>query len=209
MFDIQLFVQSYPAYAYAAVFGMLLLCGFGLPVPEDISLVAGGIIAGMGFANVHLMALIAFAGVMIGDSAIYQMGHLLGDRLLTGRFTGRFFLHNRFEQAKKHLKAHGTWIVFAARFMPGLRAPVFATAGITGFVTFRRFFFTDGLAALLTVPFWVYVGFFGSSERERLAKWLVRGKWGFFALALFAAGFVAFRIFLKRKVEQIPGNNHL
>ena len=31
-------------YGYIAVFGMLLLCGLGVPVPEDVTLVAGGVI---------------------------------------------------------------------------------------------------------------------------------------------------------------------
>ena len=28
--------------AYAVVFGVLLLCGMGLPIPEDVSLILGG-----------------------------------------------------------------------------------------------------------------------------------------------------------------------
>jgi membrane protein DedA with SNARE-associated domain len=35
-------------YGYVAVFLVLLACGFGLPLPEDITLVAGGVIAGLG-----------------------------------------------------------------------------------------------------------------------------------------------------------------
>ena len=40
--EILQFIQQHPAYAYLAVFGMLLACGLGLPLPEDITLVAGG-----------------------------------------------------------------------------------------------------------------------------------------------------------------------
>src|ERR1700722_20313077 len=36
-----------------AVFIALMICGAGLPLPEDITLVAGGVIAGLGSANVH------------------------------------------------------------------------------------------------------------------------------------------------------------
>ena len=34
-------------YGYLAVFVMLLICGFGIPVPEDVTLVTGGVIAGV------------------------------------------------------------------------------------------------------------------------------------------------------------------
>ena len=35
-------------YGYAAVFAVLIACGFGVPIPEDITLVTGGIISGLG-----------------------------------------------------------------------------------------------------------------------------------------------------------------
>ena len=38
-----------------------------------------------------------------------------------------------------------------ARFMPGLRAPIYFTAGTVG-VKFHTFLFYDGLAALVSVP---------------------------------------------------------
>ena len=42
-------------YGYAAVFFVLVACGFGVPIPEDVTLVAGGVISGLGYANVHIM----------------------------------------------------------------------------------------------------------------------------------------------------------
>ena len=53
-------------YGYIAVFVMLLICGFGVPVPEDVTLVTGGVIAGLGYADPHLMFAVGMAGVMIG-----------------------------------------------------------------------------------------------------------------------------------------------
>ena len=35
-------------YGYAAVFFVLVACGFGVPIPEDVTLVAGGVISGLG-----------------------------------------------------------------------------------------------------------------------------------------------------------------
>ena len=36
-------------YGYAAVFFVLVICGFGVPIPEDLTLVTGGVISGMGY----------------------------------------------------------------------------------------------------------------------------------------------------------------
>ena len=35
-------------YGYAAVFFVLVICGFGVPIPEDLTLVTGGVISGLG-----------------------------------------------------------------------------------------------------------------------------------------------------------------
>ena len=37
---LHILVNFFSDYGYFAVFGVLILCGFGLPVPEDISLVS-------------------------------------------------------------------------------------------------------------------------------------------------------------------------
>ena len=42
------------SYGYAAVFACLVLCGLGVPVPEDITLVSGGVISGLDLANPHI-----------------------------------------------------------------------------------------------------------------------------------------------------------
>ncbi|RPI89392.1 MAG: hypothetical protein EHM32_12725 [Spirochaetales bacterium] len=68
--------------------------------------------------------------------------------------------------------------------MPGLRTPIFATAGITRFVSFPRFIAIDGFAALISVPFWVYLGYFGAHERDVLVRWITRSQFGALALVL-------------------------
>jgi membrane protein DedA with SNARE-associated domain len=47
--------------------------------------------------------------------------------------------------------------LFIGRFLPGLRAPIFFTAGSMK-VPFVKFLFFDGLAALISVPVFVWLG---------------------------------------------------
>jgi len=58
-----------------------LLCGFGLPVPEDITLVSGGVISGLDLANPHIMLAVGLAGVLIGDSTMFLGGRIFGYRI--------------------------------------------------------------------------------------------------------------------------------
>ncbi len=74
-------VQFFTNYGYAAVFACLVLCGLGVPVPEDITLVSGGVISGLGFANPHIMVAVGMAGVLFGDSTMYLGGRIFGYRI--------------------------------------------------------------------------------------------------------------------------------
>ena len=70
----QLLMPIFTEYGYIALFVMLLVCGFGVPVPEDVTLVTGGVIAGLGYANPHTMFAVGMAGVLVGDGLIFLLG---------------------------------------------------------------------------------------------------------------------------------------
>lgn len=207
MFELQSLVNFFQSYGYISVFTILLLCGFGLPVPEDISLVAGGIIAGLGYANVHLMFAIALAGVLIGDSTMYNLGRILGERVLNLRLVRRLLTPKRYSLVRSKFEQYGKRVIFAARFLPGLRSPIFLTAGITRFVSFWIFLGIDSLAALISVPFWVYLGYYGAHEREWLMRWISRTQWGILVVALVIALVILIDAMIGRRLLRENGNN--
>jgi membrane protein DedA with SNARE-associated domain len=43
-------------------------------------------------------------------------------------------------------------------------------------VSFLRFLLLDGAAALISVPFWVYLGYFGADNHQWLLTWMHRGQ---------------------------------
>ncbi len=161
---------------YVAVFIALMICGAGLPLPEDITLVAGGVIAGLGYANVHAMFALTMFGVLLGDAAIFMLGHHYGARILRWRFVARVLTPERYAKVQEKFDRYGNRMLFFARFLPGMRTTVYLTAGTTHRVSFLRFLLIDTLAALISVPFWVYLGFFGADNHEWLMKWMHRGQ---------------------------------
>ena len=68
-------ISFFTDYGYWAVLFVLIICGFGIPIPEDITLVSGGVIAGLypESVNSHLMLVVSMIGVLAGDST-----HVLG-----------------------------------------------------------------------------------------------------------------------------------
>ena len=73
-------------------------------------------------------------------------------------------------QEKVH--KYGNRILFVARFLPGLRAPIFMTAGISRRVSYWKFLVMDGGAALISVPLWVYAGYYFAHDLDDLLHWV-------------------------------------
>ena len=163
---------------YLAVFIALLLCGAGAPLPEDITLVAGGVITGLGYGSVHVMFGVGMAGVLVGDAGMFLLGHHYGARILQWRLVARVLTPERYAKVQEKFERYGNRLMFIARFLPGMRTAVFITAGSTHRVSFLRFFLLDGAAALISVPIWVYLGYFGANNHEWLAMWIRRGQNG-------------------------------
>ncbi|HYR54969.1 MAG TPA: DedA family protein, partial [Myxococcaceae bacterium] len=71
-------MQSEGVAAYLVIFGVLVACGLGVPLPEDISLVTGGFLAYLEVANLFVMMGVGFVGILCGDSVIFLAGRRFG-----------------------------------------------------------------------------------------------------------------------------------
>lgn len=169
-------------WSYLGLFIVLLAAGLGLPLPEDIPLIAAGWLVHKsgGQVDLHLMMLTGLAGVMIGDSMLYCMGRRYGTHIVEHRWLRWIAKPWLVRKAREKYEQHGVKILFAARFMPGLRAVLFMTAG-----TFRvpawKFLLIDGFAALISVPTWIWAAskFSGTIEEllgeARMATYVIVG----------------------------------
>ena len=189
-------------YGYLAVFTMLLVCGFGVPVPEDVTLVTGGVIAGLGHANPHVMFAVGMAGVLVGDGLIFTLGRVYGQRIQTLPGFRKVLTPERFEKAAQLFQKYGKWVMFVARFLPGLRTPVFFSAGMSRRVSYPTWFLMDGFAALISVPIWVYLGYYGALNREWMFSVLHRFQVGIFVLLGIGAVVVGVIWWRRRQASQ-------
>ncbi len=143
--------------AYLLVFGILVLCGLGLPLPEDVSLILGGYLAYSGAVHLTYMVITGFVGILVGDSIIFSAGRRLGRNINADSWIGRHVTPERLARVEKLFARWGQKIVMAARFLPGVRAAVFFTAGTSG-MAYWRFILFDGLAACLSAPLFIICG---------------------------------------------------
>jgi membrane protein DedA with SNARE-associated domain len=161
--------------AYVIIFGVLLACGIGLPLPEDIPLVAAGYLLWDGTFSVIPTFLITMAGVLIGDAMLFYLGKRLGFRFLKPGKDGKsLFKPKRVLAAYAYFRKYGDKIVFFARFIVGFRGMVFFMAGALK-MKFTRFLFLDALAAVLSIPLWILLGnrlghYFGDEISDLLLR---------------------------------------
>ncbi len=166
---LDIILNLYGPMPYFLIFGILLACGLGLPLPEDVTLVVAGMVSYWGLTDLWLMVLVCYAGVMVGDSIVFGLGATVGKKL-TRRWPFREFLsEERLSEVRTKFHKQGNKVIFAARFMPGLRAPIFFFSG-TLHLPYRIFLFYDGLAALLSVPLIVGVVFYFGDEIDGVLR---------------------------------------
>ncbi len=145
--------------AYALVFAILLACGIGLPLPEDIPLVASGYLVWDKTFTPIPTFLVTMLGVLIGDSMLFFLGRRLGLHYLYQRKNGKpLFKVKRVQRARAYFRMYGDKMVFFARFVVGFRIIVFFMAGAMK-MKYSRFLFFDALAALVSVPLWIFLGY--------------------------------------------------
>ena len=162
------FLTPYGTHSYVFMLGILLACGFGLPLPEDIVLISGGVLAARGVTHLGPTNIICLLGVLIGDASIFIIGRTLGAAVKSKWIFRHIFSPERDIKVKDVIHRYGAKVVFLARFMPGLRMPVYLTCGIFH-IPFWKFLLLDGFASLISVPLWIYFGYLFGLNLEAMA----------------------------------------
>lgn len=190
---------------YMAPFTFLLLCGIGLPLPEEVALVGSGLLVHQGDVEFVRITLVCSSAILIGDSIPFWLGRHYGLAALRLRWVAKLLHPERFAKLEKRFTSHGNWAVFTCRFLPGLRIPGYFVAG-TLRMSFPRFILLDGLGVLISVPTSIWFGkLFGASVEElrhkmhNLHLWLAFG-----VLSLLLTMYVRSRIRKREPTEPPP-----
>lgn len=153
---------------------ILVCCGLGLPLPEDVALITGGILAGYGpprgVGSVWGMVAVGLIGILLGDSVIFRAGQTYGEKILETRFISRHINGERVERTIHLFEKHGAKFIMVARFLPGVRAVTYFVAGTSG-VPFWKFLLYDGIAACASAPGWVFLGYWAGKHRMLSKAW--------------------------------------
>ncbi len=189
--------------AYGLILGILLACGLGFPLPEDVALITGGYLAYRGQADLGWMMAIAFGGILAGDSLIFFLGRL-GRKAENLRLLRRHLTPERIAKVEAQFERRGPIVVAVARFLPGIRAATYFVAGGAR-MPYWRFVFYDGLAALLSAPIFVFLGYRFGAQIGRVVAWAEQfHTWLIVAMLCVAAALVGRWWILRRKAQKAP-----
>lgn len=186
-------------YAYGAIFGVLLACGLGLPMPEDITLVIAGYLSYLENINLITSIFVCLAGVLIGDLILFMLGRIFGKNILKLPIIKHVVTPQRLAYATEKLKKNARKVCFVARFLAGLRAPVYLAAGVAG-ISIWTFLILDFLAASISVPVWIYLGYYFGDEIDIGFHYARRAeKYILLVLAVIGAYFIFKKIFSRKE----------
>jgi membrane protein DedA with SNARE-associated domain len=161
--------------AYGLVLGVLLVCGVGLPLPEDVALITGGYLVYLEAARLPYMIAVAYLGILGGDSFAFLLGRHLGGSL-TQRWPFRLIITPaKRAKVERLFHRYGDKIVVAARFMPGVRAVTYFCGGAAR-MRYRRFILYDGAAAMISAPFFVLLGWHFGDRIDWVVREVRRGQ---------------------------------
>jgi membrane protein DedA with SNARE-associated domain len=158
--EITVFFTNYSqVFIYVGLFLILFVCGLGVPIPEEVTLLAGGFLINLGFIHIYPTLIVVFVGILTGDLAMHSIGRKWGHGIITHRHLHEIFSEKRLERVRQFFRDHGSKTIFIARFISGFRCAAFLAAGTMGMKP-GKFILLDALGALIMVPLLLALGYY-------------------------------------------------
>lgn len=112
--------------------GILLGLAVGTLVSEDLTLIGAGLLAREGAIDLMPAIAACAAGVYVGDLGLWALGRLAGTRALRWSWVQRRIDPAMLTSLSPPLDQRMGLAVFASRFLPGSRLPMYLAFGISG-----------------------------------------------------------------------------
>lgn len=199
-------VQLLGHWSYLIIFLAAFLEGaafMGFLVPGETVVVLSGFLASEGYLKLGDCILIISLGAVLGDTAGYIIGRVVG-RSYFERHKRFFFLKERhIEMTEEYFRKHGGKTVFIGRFMSVLREMVPFTAGMSE-MPYRRFLIHEIAGGICWALAYTFLGYFFGRSWELVGTWAGRAGLFAFLIVLFAAGLTYIYRKIVKKEGELP-----
>lgn len=181
---------------HVAVFILLILGGFGFPIPEDIPLLLAGVAGQRNLVKIQSIFITCYFGVLIADQIVFFIGYFFGQKLLSAGTKSPFFPainEEKVNEIREGLRKKRLFYIFLGRHLFPVRTVTFLTAG-TLRIPYLEFLLSDALAALLSVGIVVGIGYLlGEKLTPDVVETIVRD-FHYFLAIVFATGLLIYAL---------------
>jgi membrane protein DedA with SNARE-associated domain len=198
------YLQYFSHFHYLGLFFVLVLCGVGFPIPEDVVIISGGYFAYLGYTRLFPTILVLYAGALVGDISLYWIGRRFGPDIIAHRRLTWFFTPKRVMAINHYFHKFGSHTLFFARFLLGLRATIFLSSGAFK-IPFKKMLLFDGAAASISVPLITFLAYHFGGELDQFILWLRRVEHAAGVVVVIVVGIILLRIWhrLRGKKEEV------
>ncbi len=186
---VDLILGAHGFIAYVLVLVALLAGSIGVPAPEDLTLIAAGVLCSLAQVNTWVMVITCYLGLLIGDLIIYRIGWMTGPTLFRKKWFRRHISTKRLQAMRTNLHKRTMLTILVARHLFYIRTATFLMCGAVR-ISFARFVIMDAIAALITTPLMMGIGYAFANNYESIIKWVRDLKFVLVALGLVAAFFI-------------------
>ena len=155
---------------YLGIVLLLSLSGLGLPIPEEVVVVTAGFLSHDGEIFKWQYAYLAcLGGALAGDIVVYSIGRYLGHGFFKRYpWFARLMHEEREAKMEQVIQKHGLKVFFVARFLVGVRVPLYLAAGVVR-MSWPRFLLINSFCATTVVSLTFWLGYrYGNSVVETI-----------------------------------------
>ncbi|WP_165074505.1 DedA family protein, partial [Paludisphaera rhizosphaerae] len=186
---------------YIGIALILVLGGFGLPIPEEAPVLLAAILTRNGQLNGPLAFSSCMIGVLLGDFLVYLIAYRYGERVLSLPLTRRLLTKAREAQIKGYFHRHGFKILILGRFAPGFRTAAYLTAGILKLPPLKLLLI-DLVAVLLSTSLMFLLGYLFAHQIEKGLH--EAQQWVAIAIAAGVGGWLMYRHYQGQRRAGLP-----
>ena len=168
-----------PGWAVLLIVGVIVFAEdalfVGFVLPGETVAVLGGVAAKFGHVSLPGVFVVVIAAAIIGDSVGYEVGRVLGPRIIAHRYLAS--RRDRLESAQRFLARRGGMAVLLGRWVAFFRAVMPALAG-SARMPYRRFLIFNAAGGIVWGAVVVALGYAAGASYKSIEGYLGQGSAG-------------------------------
>ena len=209
MLNFDFFLSQKGLNIYLILFLSLLAGAFGLPIPEDIPLIAAGVLIHEKETMLLPTFIICYIGIILGDVIIYSVGRFFGPSLYRKKWFQRKISKHSLKKVRSKLEKRSLLTIFIARHLFWIRTATFLLCGIVR-IRPLKFILADAIAAFISVPVMISLGFyFFANLEDILANVPHAENTIFISLLVIISLYMTYRVIRKKRTFKDSINNQI